>query len=178
MRFSLTKDGQAAHAGAREDANLGLVHALDDIVGEARVHQRLVARDERVLEAVVHAARVLLVDDALVVKVGDLRGELGGEVGGVEAVDHLDPRGSREELVVELVVVVAEAGHEAHAGDHDALLGVGLAGHGGDDDGCFRMGDDGAERQSLRSRRKRTSASPQRNTPRVDLASTRGWDRA
>ena len=23
-------------------------------------------------------------------------------------------------------------------------------GHGGDDDGCFRMGDDGAERQSLR----------------------------
>jgi hypothetical protein len=57
-----------------------------DVVGEAGVHESLVAGDERVLKAVVHAAGVLLVNDALVVEVLDLRRELGGEGLGVEAV--------------------------------------------------------------------------------------------
>ena len=145
-----------------------------------RRRQRLVAGDERVLEAVVHAARVLLVDDALVVKVADLRRELGGEVGGVEAIDHPTPEVPRQELVVELVVVVAEAGHEAHAGDTTRFLGsvsramavtmMAVFGRGSGADAVLRRAENGRvllqrnapRRLGRRGRRRRKSAGHRR----------------
>ena len=82
--------------------------------------------------------RVLLVHEALVVEVADLRGELGGELADVEAVDLRHARRAREQLVVEDVVVVAEHRAQTHAGDHDALLRIRLASHRADDDGDAR----------------------------------------
>jgi hypothetical protein len=63
-----------------------------------------------------------------------------GKVSVSKRSNHLHAGDAVEELVVKLFVIVAEAGHEAHAGDDDALLRVGLTRHGGDDDGCFGFG--------------------------------------
>ena len=83
----------------------------------------------------------------LVVEVADLRGEVGRELGRVEAVDRADVRRAREQLVVERVDVVAEARGDAHSRDDDARGGVGARGDGGGADGdgagCVGFGGTG-----------------------------------
>lgn len=65
---TVLEDREAAHAAADEHAAARLVELLKRLVlalVEAGLRERLLAGDERVLEAVVVAARVLLVDEAV-----------------------------------------------------------------------------------------------------------------
>lgn len=113
------------------DANSTAPHPFQPLPLKARHPERLLPRHQPVLEAVIQPPRVLPVDLAVHAEVLDLASKLGRELGCVEARDEVDAARTGEELVVEHVDIVAENGAQAHPGDDDALLWVGLAGGGG-----------------------------------------------
>ena len=76
------EDLEPSHAGADQNADAGLVQLLKLLraLGKPRVCESALGRDDCVLEAVVIAALVLLVDHAIRGKALDLGSELGWEL--------------------------------------------------------------------------------------------------
>ena len=117
------------HARSNKNTDAGLVELLMgfrvSLLLDSSIPECLLGRHHGVGQAIVVPPGVLLVDQSLVIKVLDLSCERRGELRRVETGDGVDSRDSVQELVVVMVVVVAEHGGDSHSGDHHALLRVG-----------------------------------------------------
>mmetsp|Transcript_64374 Transcript_64374/g.104135 ORF Transcript_64374/g.104135 Transcript_64374/m.104135 type:complete len:362 (+) Transcript_64374:346-1431(+) len=123
-RRALLDGINAAHARPNQNAAHCLVQGVEGVGADldASICQCLLPRDQGILQKRIEPSCLLGRDVFATVIVRDLASKARRPTLGVEAFDRLDPGLSRAELLVEMLIVLAEDRGQAHASDDNAVL--------------------------------------------------------